>query len=151
MREAIWSFRENVGTVTMERTGLYWEYAAKLHTKPADFTRLYLHFADRSIRLGLFEKDGARLRLSGKISCRAVGAFEQPFAFTIQKEPFLPPEVLPDAQLPFSARICDGGKCYCIPLAEVDDRTLPYCCFFRPFGTEHVLLTLNPNGEPVNP
>ena len=149
MRDRVWSPDRVVGTVDWERCGLYWEFRSELQTASADFTRLYLHAADRSIRFGLYERDGARLRLSGKVSCRTVGELTTPYAYTICKEPFLPPELLPDAKLPFCAKKSGDGLCYRIPITELDDRTLPYFCFFRPHG-ESVLLTMDRDGMPVS-
>ena len=150
MRDRVWEWDRTVGTVDREQRGLYWEFRSALQTDRTDFVRLYLHFADRSIRLGLYERRESGLTLTVRISLRAVGAFVSPYAFTIRKEPFLPPEAFPDPALPFCAALHGDARSYRIPYREIDDRTLPYFCFFRPMEGDCVLLTLDRNGEPVS-
>ena len=64
MQYRVWSFDRVVGTADWEQNGLYWEFRSELRTAPPDFTRLYLHFADRSFRLGLYERVGSGLSLT---------------------------------------------------------------------------------------
>ena len=152
MQFPVWSLEERVGEVVWEEDGIYWTFRSELLHDREGFVRLYLHSRDRSVRLGLYGRRDGRLTLSGRISRRAAGSMEAPFAFCVQKEPYLPPDAFAAPLLPFAAQYRGDILCYCIPIEKADDRTLPYCCFFvtaRIGGEDCVLLTLDADGNPL--
>ena len=142
-------FRE-IGTVSIEQQGLYYSFIAEIE-RTEGVPRLWFH-GDHSVRMATFLPDGAKMKASGKISCRSLSQMPESGSFSILDAPWRL-QTIPGFSVPVTALKTRDGFLAAFPLhGDLPDEAISRVCFFERntvCGAKCWQLALNLNGEPV--
>lgn len=148
---------EQVGTVTLDRCGLYFRFHAAILPVPCGFCRLYYHTCSGSVRLGLFGKGREEFACDGSISARQLGLTPEG-VFSVTEVPWMPLSVpLDGGAMPPGAVCCRDGERRRIALPdgpELPHEILPFFCFLAPESIEGLpclTMWVDGQGRPVVP
>lgn len=148
---------EQVGTVTLERSGLYFRFYAVIRPVSRGFCRLYYHTGGGSVRMGLFGKCGEEFSCVGSISARQLGLAEDGM-FSVTEVPWRPLSVPLDGGVTVPGALCcrKGEKKWIVlpDGPELLPEILPFFCFLAPErieGLPCLTMWVDGQGRPVAP
>ena len=148
---------EQVGTVTLERRGLYFAFHARIRRVSEGYIRLYYHAGGRSVRMGLFGEREDGFVCLGSISARQL-SMEEGGVFSVTDTPWLPAlESLDGGLVVPGAVFCRMGELrrIAIPDGEMPpSEIMPFFCFLAPEmieGLPCLSIWVDGQGRPVVP
>ena len=138
-----------IGTLILERDGLYFRYRGEITTQKTGFIRLYRHSAGNTVPLGLFRDLEGVSVCEGRLSARAMGEPDGAH-FSICKTPWMP--IAEDGVFTALQRSFEDGREVIVPLQDTfPEKLLPYFCFLQQKtveGASCLSLMLDKQGSP---